>query len=139
MNPQIRVIIVDDHQQVRETWKLLLEQDKRFIVIAECENGQEAIDIVKQLLPDIILMDINMTPVNGLEATRKILKQLPAMKIIGLSINDQPSYAKTMLDIGAKGYVTKSSSKHEMARAILAVFNGEQYICEEVRNKMKHE
>ena len=137
MNPnQVRIIIVDDHQQVRETWKLLLEQDERFTIIAQCSNGQEAIDAARTLVPDIILMDINMQPVNGLEATRKIVVQTPTVGIIGMSINNQPAYARNMLQLGAKGYVTKNSSKQEMTTAIMQVLSGKQYICEEVRSKM---
>jgi len=137
MNPkQIRIIIVDDHQQVRETWKLLLEQDKRFVIIAECANGEEAISAAKKLTPDVILMDINMQPINGLEATKEIAIQVPSARIIGMSINNQPSYARNMIQLGAKGYVTKNSSKQEMTSAIIDVFQGKQYICDEVRSKM---
>lgn len=135
----IRIIIADDHTDVRETWRLLLEQDKRFVIVAECANGQQAIDAAEGLLPDVILMEIDMSPINGFEATKKILQQNPAMKIIGVSIDDQPSYALSMLKVGAKGYVTKNSSREEMTFAIMKIFNGGQYICEEVRVKMKDE
>jgi two-component system invasion response regulator UvrY len=134
---QIRIIIADDHTEVRETWRLLLEQDKRFDIVAECANGQQAIDAAAELAPDVILIEIDMSPVNGLDATEKILKQNPSIKIIGVSIDDQPSYARSMLKVGAKGYVTKNSSREEMTLAILKIFNGGQYICEEVQNKMK--
>jgi len=137
MNPKkIRIIIVDDHQQVRETWKLLLEQDKRFVIIAECSNGEEAIGAAKKFTPDVILMDVNMQPINGLEATKEITIHVPSARIIGMSINNQPSYARNMIQLGAKGYVTKNSSKQEMTSAIINVFHGKQYICEEVRSKM---
>ncbi|HEV8286723.1 MAG TPA: response regulator transcription factor [Chitinophagaceae bacterium] len=133
----IRIVITDDHQMIRETWKLLLEQDKRFIIIAQCSNGAEAINAAKNLSPDIILMDINMRPVNGFEATRKIAQQHPSVKIIGMSVNNQPSYARNMLQLGAKGYITKNSTKEEMMNAIITVYNGGRYICEEIRDKMK--
>ena len=136
---QIRIVIVDDHTDVRETWRLLLEQDKRFAVAAECSNGQQAIDAAEELAPDVILMEIDMSPISGLEATKKILKQNPFMKIVGVSIDDQPSYALSMLKAGAKGYVTKNSSREEMTFAIMKIFNGGQYICDEVRVKMKDE
>ena len=136
---QIRIIIADDHTDVRETWRLLLEQDKRFVVVAEWANGQQAIDAAQELVPDVILMEIDMLPINGLEATKKILKQNPSMKIVGVSIDDQPSYARSMLKAGAKGYVTKNSSREEMTFAIVKIFNGGQYICDEVRVKMKDE
>ena len=136
---QIRIIIADDHQQIRETWKLLLEQDKRFTVVAQCSNGAEAIEAAKNFVPHVILMDINMSPVNGFEATRKIRSQTPTVKIIGMSVNNQPSYVRNMFKLGAKGYVTKNSSKEEMAKAIIHVYNGGQYICEEVKNRMRPE
>ncbi len=134
---RIRIVIADDHPMIRETWKLLLEQDKRFTVIAQCGNGAEAIDAAINFAPDIILMDINMRPVNGFEATRKIVKQTSLVKIIAMSVNNQPSYARNMLRLGAKGYVTKNSSKEEMTKAIITVYNGGKYICEEVKSKMQ--
>jgi two-component system invasion response regulator UvrY len=135
---QIRIAIVDDHTDVRGTWRLLLEQDNRFDVVAECANAQQAIDVAAKLVPDVMLMEIDMSPLNGLEATKKILRQNPSMKIIGVSIEDQPSYALSMLKVGAKGYVTKNSSREEMTFAIMKIYNGGQYICEEVQSKMKH-
>ena len=135
-NP-IRIIIVDDHPLVRQTWKQLLELDNRVIVIAECSNGEDAIAAAVKHAPDIILMDINMHPVNGFEATRKIIKNNPAVKIIGMSVNNQPSYARNMLQLGAKGYVTKNSTKEEMIVAITIVHKGGQFVCEEVRQRMQ--
>jgi two-component system invasion response regulator UvrY len=134
---QIRIVIADDHPLIRETWKQLLELDKRLIVIAQCSNGAEAINAANQHFPDVILMDINMQPVNGFEATRKIVNQNPKAKIIGMSVNNQPSYARNMLQLGAKGYVTKNSTKEEMVTAITIVHNGGQFICEEVKQKMQ--
>lgn len=134
---QIRIIIADDHQMMRETWKLLLEQEELFTVIAECTNGAEAIEAAAKHKPDIILMDINMSPVNGFEATRKIIKQAPEIKIIGVSINNQPTYARNMLQLGARGYVTKNSTKEEMIEAIKQVHGGKEYVCKEVKSKMK--
>lgn len=134
-NP-IRIVIVDDHPLVRQTWKQLLELDNRLIVIAECSNGEDAIDAADKHTPDIILMDINMHPVNGFEATRKIIKKNPSVRIIGMSVNNQPSYARNMLQLGAKGYVTKNSTKEEMIVAITTVHKGGQFVCKEVRQKM---
>jgi len=136
MQETIRVIIVDDHQMVRETWKLLLHGSERIEVIQECASGAEAIACAAELHPDVILMDVNMTPVNGFEATRKILKTNPHIKIIGVSVNNQPSYAKNMMQLGAKGYVTKNSSREEMIKAIHEVFTGKTYVCVEVMRKM---
>lgn len=137
MHPQkIRIIIVDDHQMIRETWRFMLSRDERLQVVAECASGAEAIASAEEHRPDVMLMDINMTPVNGFEATRKILKNHPSIRIIGVSVNDQPGYARNMLHLGAKGYVTKNSSLQEMIHAILEVSKGKIYICEEVQGKM---
>jgi len=136
---QIRIVLVDDHELVRGSWKLLLKQDTRFSVIGECRNGAEAIEEAQKLRPDIIIMDINMYPMNGMEATEKISQLAPSVKIIGLSINNQPAYVQKMMNAGAKGYMTKNSSLHEMTHAIMEVHNGRQYICEEIRQKMGDE
>ncbi len=133
---KIRVILVDDHKMIRETWKMLLESDKRISVVAECSSGQEAIEKAASLNPDVMLMDINMTPMNGFEATREIVKQNPEIKIIGVSINNQPVYLRNMLQAGAKGYVTKNSSREEMITAIIEVCEGKSYICVEMQPKM---
>jgi DNA-binding NarL/FixJ family response regulator len=84
-------------------------------------------------------MDINMSPVNVFEATRKIVKSCPEVKIIGVSVNDQPGYARNMLQLGAKGFVTKNTSQGEMIEAILEVHKGRIFICKELRDKMNFE
>ena len=130
----ISILIADDHKLIRDTWSFILNTDNRFKVVAECINGEEAIEQAKQKRPQIVLMDINMTPVSGLEATRQIRKVSPGSKIIGVSMHSQPAYAKKMLQIGAKGYVTKNSSRDEMFKAIMEVYGGNRYICDEVKN-----
>jgi DNA-binding NarL/FixJ family response regulator len=131
---KITILLVDDHKLIRESWSFILNSDRRFQVIAETNSGKEAIAIAKRLKPDIILMDVNMTPVNGFEATKSIRKFSPASKIIGITMHSMPAYAKRMLQIGAMGYVTKNSSKNEMITAILEVQKGNKYICAEVKN-----
>ena len=131
---KIRILIADDHKLIRETWSYILNNDPRFQVIATCGNAEEAIELAREKRPGIILMDINMTPVSGLEATEQIRKISPACKIIGVTMHSQPAYAKKMLAIGARGYVTKNSSKEEMIRAILEVNEGNKYICDEIKN-----
>ncbi|HYV55633.1 MAG TPA: response regulator transcription factor [Chitinophagaceae bacterium] len=133
---KISIVIVDDHQIMRETWRLILEQETRFFIVAECSSGAEAIKAASDLHFDIMLMDINMRPVNGFETTRKILKKHPSLKIIGMSVNNQPSYARNMLKLGARGFVTKDSSKQEMIYAITCVYGGDTYICKDVSKKM---
>jgi two-component system, NarL family, invasion response regulator UvrY len=132
----IKIILVDDHDLVRESFRMLLEKDERFSIISHCKSGAEAIDVSKKLLPDVMLMDINMSPINGFEAAQTITKTTPSIKIIGMSINNNPKYALKMLDHGANGFVTKTSSFSELAHAIEKVYAGEKYICDEVKKKM---
>ena len=135
----IRIILVDDHELVRESWKTLLDKENSFTVIAQCKNGSEAIQLAKELLPDIMLMDINMSPVNGFEATEKISETAPSVKIIGISINNNPKYATKMMALGAKGFVTKTSAFAELKTAIQKVHAGENYICHEIKKKLTAE
>ncbi len=131
---KISILIADDHKLIRETWSYILNSDPRFKVIAACGSGEEAVELAKEKHPGVILMDINMAPFSGLEATKQIRKIIPDSKIIGVTMHSQPAYAKKMLQIGARGYVTKNSSKEEMIKAILEVYHGNKYICEEIRN-----
>jgi len=133
---KISVLIADDHKLIRETWSYILNNDPRFVVVGECGDSEEAVEMAKAKRPQIVLMDINMNPISGFEATEKIRKVSPGSKIIGVSMHSQPAYAKKMLQVGAKGYVTKNSSKEEMIKAILEVQNGNKYICEEIKNNI---
>jgi two-component system invasion response regulator UvrY len=134
MSPsKIRLLIADDHAGLRKTWRLLLEQDDRLEVVGECDNGKEAIAAARLFKPDVVLMDINMKPLNGFEATKEISRELPETKIIGMSINNQLAYLRKMFASGAKGYITKNSTKEEMIKAILEVYAGREYVCEEMR------
>jgi len=131
---KITILLVDDHKLVRDSWSYILNSDPRFQVIGETSSGDEAIEMARNLRPHIVLMDVNMSPVNGFEATKQIRKSSPGSKIIGITMHSMPAYAKRMLQIGAMGYVTKNSSKDEMITAIIEVYNGKKYICEEVKN-----
>lgn len=133
INP-IRIVLIDDHKLARESWSLLLNYDGRYSIIKECDNGEEAIEQVRLLSPDIVLVDINMQPVNGFEVTRRVLETNPDAKVIGISVNNQPSYANRMLEIGARGFITKGSPFEEVTYAIDQVYKGELYICNEVKN-----
>lgn len=133
---KISVLIADDHKLIRETWSYILNNDARFMVVAECGDSEQAVEMSKLKRPNIVLMDINMTPISGFEATERIRRVSPVSRIIGVSMHSQPAYAKKMLQIGARGYVTKNSSREEMIRAILDVHNGNKYICEEIKNNI---
>lgn len=133
VNDKITILIVDDHKLIRDTWSFILNSDPRFQVIAETDSGKNAIDLAENNHPNIVLMDINMSPMNGFDATKEIRKVSPESKIIGVSMHSQPAYAKKMLQVGAMGYITKNSSKEEMIGAISEVAQGNKYICHEVK------
>lgn len=135
----LKIVLVDDHKIIRNLYKKHLESTKLFTIIADFEDGVTAIEEIKNLSPDIILVDINMSPVNGIYVTEKILQNNPDLKILGLSVKNQPAYAKHMIQLGAKGYLTKTSPIEEIVNGILEVHNGKTYICEEVRKKMDAE
>ncbi len=135
-NEPIRIILVDDHPIVRKSIRLLLESSPNFDVIADCEDGDSALEQAQQLIPDIMLVDINMSPMNGFTLTERVLEKIPSVKVIALSINIQPKYAIQMLEMGAKGYLTKTSPPKEITQSIIDVHNGGVYICNEVRKNM---
>jgi DNA-binding NarL/FixJ family response regulator len=135
-NNPIRIMLVDDHKIVRESWKMLLENNPKFEIIADFNNGEEALEHIQKLAPDIMLVDINMSPMNGLQLTEKVIQLMPDVRILGLSVNNLPKYATRILELGGWGYLTKTSSLEEITHGILEVHNGRQYICEEVRKRM---
>jgi two-component system invasion response regulator UvrY len=131
---KITILIADDHTLVRETWSFILNTDPRFAVVAESGSGEEAVELAKNLRPMIVIMDINLPGMNGIEATQLIRKFSPGSKVLGVSLHTQPTYARKMMQKGAMGYVTKNSSREEMFKAIMEIQNGKKYICDEIKN-----
>jgi DNA-binding NarL/FixJ family response regulator len=131
---KITILLVDDHKLIRESWAFILNSDPRFGVIGETSNADDAVEFAVENRPAIVLMDINMTPINGFDATRQLRKFAPSSRIIGISMHSMPAYARKMLQMGAMGYVTKNSSKEELVEAIIEVNKGRKYVCEEVKN-----
>jgi two-component system invasion response regulator UvrY len=111
---KITILIADDHTLVRETWSFILNTDERFNVVAESGSGEDAVEQAKLLRPNVVIMDINLPGINGIEATQLIRKFSPGSKILGVSLHTQPTYARKMIQKGASGYVTKNSSREEM-------------------------
>lgn len=135
MKKAISVIITDDHPIFRNAAKTILESHPQIKVVGICESGEEAVELAKNLQPDIVLMDINMEKLDGFEATVLLLKELPGIKVIGFSVHDEPLYVSKMLQAGAMGYLTKTSPRSEIIEAILQVHSGQQYICKEINEK----
>jgi two-component system invasion response regulator UvrY len=121
---------------VRETWSFIISHHPNYCVIAEAGSGEAAIEMAKALNPDIILMDINLPGISGIDATEVLRKQSPNSKILGVSLHVQPTYAKKIMQKGALGYVTKNSSRQEMFEAIESVQKGKKYICKEIKDNL---
>ena len=128
----IKVILADDHGVVRSGIKSLLETEKDIEVIAEASNGQEALEKVKTLRPDLIIIDVRMPVMNGIEATRKIHEEVPATRVLVLSMHDDEEYVLQALECGASGYLLKDASKEEFLKAVKMVYQGEMYFSGEL-------
>ena len=124
-----RVLIVDDHPMVAEGIEAILESYPDIEVVGTLANGQEAVDQVGALDPDVVLMDLNMPGVNGLSATELLLEDFPELKVLILSMHDSPEYISTALGHGARGYVLKDVPTEQIKEAIDRVLAGERYLC----------
>jgi DNA-binding NarL/FixJ family response regulator len=135
MNP-VRILIVDDHTLFRDGLRAILKAVSDFEIVGEAATGEEAIDKVSTLKPDIILMDIQMPDMNGVEATNKILKEHPEMGIIILTMLEDNDSLFSALRAGARGYVLKGADKAEMVKSIRAVANGEALFGPAIANRL---
>lgn len=124
----IRVLLTEDHTIVREGLCSLLENEAGIEVIGEAENGREAIDKVQQLHPDVVLMDISMPDLNGLEATRQIKQQFPEVKVLILTMHADEEYVFQILKTGASGYVVKQTAFEELVQAIKTAYQGHSFL-----------
>jgi DNA-binding NarL/FixJ family response regulator len=127
-----RIIIADDHRIVRQGLRALIEKHPDMQVMGEAATGREAVVMVRELLPDIILMDVSMPDMNGIEATRRIKSEYPQIRILALSMHSDRRFAMEMLKAGASGYLLKDSAFEEMAHAIRAVMSGHTYLCHKI-------
>ena len=122
---KIRLLLVDDHPIVREGIKSAFAKKRNITIVGEAVSGEDAIVKAKKLLPDVILMDINMPGMSGLEASRRLRKSVPSAKILALTMHENREYVLEMSQLGARGYVFKDSSPSELFRAIEVVHGGE--------------
>ncbi len=127
MADTIRIVIVEDHTIVREGLRPLLE-GRGVEVIGEAGDGLEAVKLVKELSPQVVIMDVGLPRLGGIEAARRIVKGNPDMKVIMLTIHDEPQYVFKSLEAGAKGYLVKEAPLEELMAAIKAVMNGQTYL-----------
>lgn len=129
---EISVLLVDDHRIVRDGMKSYLNMGKESYKIFEAGNAQDAIHMLSEVDIDVVVMDINLPDISGIEATRQILELHPKTKVLGLSMNIGRPYVTGLLKAGAKGFLTKMCSAKELSHAILRVHMGNTYLCEEV-------
>ena len=128
MTVDTNILLVDDHAMVRKGLRVLIEQEKGFSVIGEATDGREAIDLVRQLQPDIVVMDINMPGINGIEATRQIIAESPQTRVLALTMHSGKKYIDEMLEAGAAGYIIKESVPKELITAIQSLKEGGGYL-----------
>ncbi|WP_455218159.1 UvrY/SirA/GacA family response regulator transcription factor [Kaarinaea lacus] len=132
----IRVMVVDDHELVRTGISRILGDAPGISVVAEACSGEEAIPIAKKQTPHVMLMDVSMPGIGGLEATRKLTQSLPDMKVIVLSVHAEEPIPSRMMQAGASGYLTKGCAVEEILTAIKTVYSGERYIGADVAQKL---
>ncbi len=132
----MRVVLVDDHQLVRTGIRRLLGDAADIDVVGEAGSGEEALQLVRETSPDVVLMDVNMPGIGGLEATRKLLRIAPDLRIIALTIHVEEPYPSRLMEAGAMGYITKGCDENEILDAIGAVMRGERYIGTDIARQM---
>jgi len=135
----IKILIADDHQLFREGLINLLSDSSEIEVIAQAENGKEAIKKAKQFKPDIVIMDIGMPIMNGVKATEILIKELPDTKVIAISMHSDKHFIKGMLEAGASGYLLKSCTYNQLIEAINAVYSGKKYLSDKITEVIIHD
>jgi two-component system, NarL family, response regulator NreC len=136
MAETLRILIAEDHLTVRAGLKLIVDAEKDMKVVGETDNGREAIELAKQLQPDIVLMDISMPELNGLVATAKLKRVLPEIKILTLTRHTDDAYLRELMEAGASGYILKQSAAGELIRAIRTVAGGNFYLDPSLTEKV---
>lgn len=124
----IRILLADDHAVVRQGFKMILEAQPDMEIIGEAGNGREAVELAERLKPDIVMMDVAMPELNGIEATRRVSGSVPHARVIALSMHKDSVYVREILRAGARGYLLKDSGAGDLVTAVRAVARGEGYL-----------
>jgi len=125
---KIKLLLVDDHAVVRSGLRMLLENEKDFIIVGEAGSGQQAVELTSQLSPNVVIMDITLPDMSGIEATRRLKQAYPKTAVVALTIHEDQQYFFEMLQVGASAYVPKRAAPDDLITAIHAVSRGETYI-----------
>ena len=136
MSKKVNIVLVDDHAVVRAGVKRLLEQETSFDVIGEAESGEKAYQLFNELKPDVMVMDLSMPGMGGLEAIRRILMRHERGKILVLSMHEDLSFANQALKLGAKGYLIKNALADDLVKSIEMISKGEVFLSDEIAKKM---
>lgn len=131
---KIRIVLADDHPLIREGFKSLLNKSEKFEIVGEAENGRELVELAGRIKPDIILTDVKMPVMNGLDAIEELAKNFPVMKFIVLTMHEEREYIVNALKIGASGYLLKTIEGPELEKAITTIFQGGKYFSPIVTN-----
>ena len=129
---EINIILADDHHVIREGLRLLLESEKDLLVLAEADSGRAALSAVKKFRPDLVVMDVSMPELNGMDATRRILSEAPGTKVLALSMYSDKRFVEGMFQAGVSGYILKNCIARELISAIRLVAKGQVYISPEI-------
>lgn len=132
----IKILLVDDHDIVRTGIRLVIEKMSGIKIVGECDDGYQALEMVEKEKPDVVLMDVNMPRMSGLEATKKITDIDPYVRIIILTIHAENPYPKQLLDAGANGYLTKGCAAQELEEAVKKVYAGQRYVGADIAQQM---
>lgn len=132
MDRPIRILLTEDHEVMRAALRSLLDSNPEFTVVGEAGNGREMMGLIGKTAPDVVVMDINMPELNGIDATRQLTAQFPHVKVLGLSIHVKGRMVSEILKAGALGYVPKSSAAAELIGAISTIMQGKMYVSPEV-------
>jgi two-component system response regulator NreC len=124
----VRILLADDHKIVRDGLRALLENQPGMTVVAEADNGRATVRLARDLLPDLVIMDIGMPDLNGIDATRQIINELPGVKVIALSMHSDRRFVVQMFRVGASGYLLKDCAFEELIRAVQAVLKDQVYL-----------
>jgi DNA-binding NarL/FixJ family response regulator len=136
---KISVLLVDDHAVVRQGLRALLEAEGDIVVVGEAENGREAVVLAKKTLPDVVLMDLAMPGLNGLEATRQIVRNLPSAKVLVLTSYGDDDYVVQLMEAGAVGYLVKQTAAADLLRAIREVHEGDRFFSPSIAKRLRQQ